>query len=217
MVWVPGVLAVLLALAGCQVLFTTSPLSFLQRDPSKLPPEQKISYAQDALAGGDTGAMARAFDAIQAEAAAPGADPELTYLAAQLAMELSGAPDLAYQVLDGTIELGDQTAAEAALDTFLASVDGEYINGAADLFAGLQAGSDLEVLSPTDLLLGAGCLLFQAADVNGDVSSLTSADVAPAKAFAAAGLGELTARGISAGDLAYDLLDQLDTFLGGIL
>ena len=208
-----GTLAVLLAISGCQALFTTSPFSFLQRDVDNLPLAQQVTYAEDALAGGDEAAMAASYAAIEEEALAPGADPELTYLAAQLAMELSGAPDLVYQVMDNQVDFSDSTT----LDTFMDSVDGAYVSAAADLFV-LMQDDDLEVLTVTDLLLGAGCLLFQAADAEGggDVSALTTTDVEPALDFSNAGLAELTARGIAAGDPAYDLLQELADYLGGI-
>ena len=92
----PGLLLLSLLLAGCQELFTYSLFQGLQRDPSDLPPEQQISYAQSALAAGDIDAMADIYDEIVALAAD---DPDLYLLAADLAMGASGITGVISDVL----------------------------------------------------------------------------------------------------------------------
>ena len=84
------VFSVLIVLIGCQAVFTFSPVSFLQRDPSKLSLDQKKTYAEDALASGDSDAMLAAYNAIKDDATGS-TDGELNLLAAKLAMELSGS------------------------------------------------------------------------------------------------------------------------------
>lgn len=92
----PGLLLLSFLLAGCQEVFTYSLLEGLQRDPSDLPQEQQISYAESALAAGDVGAMADIYDEIVALAAH---DPGLYLLAADLAMGASGITGVISDVL----------------------------------------------------------------------------------------------------------------------
>lgn len=49
---------------GCEAVFTQAPLTFLQRDPSALPPAQKLAFGADALASGDAAAISSAYDSI---------------------------------------------------------------------------------------------------------------------------------------------------------
>ena len=79
----------LLLLGGCEALFTYSPFTGLQRNPSSLSPAQRITYAQDALASGDKAAMQAAYDAVKND---PGTTAD--YTTAELGIELSGLPTL---------------------------------------------------------------------------------------------------------------------------
>ncbi|MQY76202.1 MAG: hypothetical protein GH155_01055 [Spirochaeta sp.] len=158
------VLLLLLLLAGCQAIFTYSPLSFLQRDPANLPLDQKIAWAENALASGDLEAMATAYDAIKDES---GVD----YLAANLALELSGVPQLLFEVIEGNIDY----SAITDMNDFLAdNVDSEYVSYAAgDFWATLS--NDPDSLTGTDYILGAACILFDAG--GGDLATLALVDV----------------------------------------
>jgi hypothetical protein len=84
-----GALVVLMLVGGCQALFTYTPLKGLQRDPASLSPEQKLVYAQDALASGDKSAMQAAYNAIKADTG-----NDARHLTAELGIELSGVPGL---------------------------------------------------------------------------------------------------------------------------
>ena len=75
--------ALLAFLVGCQAVFTFSPMGFLQRDPSRLPLAQKMTYAENALASGDDQTMLDAYNAIKNDAAGS-ADGDLNLLAAKL-------------------------------------------------------------------------------------------------------------------------------------
>lgn len=177
------VLLLLFLFAGCQAIFTYSPLSFLQRDPANLPLDQKITWAENALASGDPEAMATAYDAIKDES---GVD----YLAANLALELSGAPQLLFEVMEENIEIDSETD----LDTFLEQVDENYIIAAGGHYTDTLA-NDPDSLTGTDYILGACSILFQAGkeSVGGTIGGLTDVEAQYAEDFADAGLTNLPA------------------------
>jgi len=197
------VFMLLLLLAGCQAIFTYSPLSFLQRDPANLPLDQKIAWAENALASGDPEAMATAYDAIKDVS---GVD----YLAANLALELSGVPQLLFEVMEGDVDYSTITD----MNDFLAdNVDDEYIVYAAGHFFDTLS-NDPDSLTGTDYLLGAACILFN--DGGGDLTTLGSVDVTGAGTaddFIQQGILNLPPD-----DPAIDYLNDLSTFLndGGI-
>ena len=162
--WKPVIAALILlavlVMSGCQEVFTYSLFEGLQRDPSNLPDEQKISYAESALASGDTDAMADIYDEIVALAAD---DPELYLLAAELAMGASGITGIVDDVLsdpssfDYTTDLASvdlvmlSNVADNVLAAETAGIGGiteeQYVAAAgAEALQWLQAGNSL----PTD-------------------------------------------------------------------
>ncbi len=91
-----GMLIAAVTLAGCEQFFTTSPFSFLQRDPSNLSPEQQISYARLSLESGDTETQRNAYEAIKDRD-----DPEVQLLASKVALGASGIMDAVGSALEG--------------------------------------------------------------------------------------------------------------------
>ena len=80
-VFVPILLAIILVpfmYSSCEQVFTYSPLEWAQRDPSNLPEDQRIAYAEFALGSGDTEKLRDAYDAIKDID-----DPDVQYLASQ--------------------------------------------------------------------------------------------------------------------------------------
>ena len=122
---------VLVLIASCQQIFTFSPLSFLQRDPANLPPEQQIAYAEGALASGDTEAMAVAFNLIQGSD-----DPDVALLASDLAIGASGLTDALTTALGG----GDPEAAFDSINTGMLANSPEEFQNALD--NGAEPGSE---------------------------------------------------------------------------
>jgi hypothetical protein len=102
--------------AGCEGFFTFNLFSGLQRDPASLSPEQQVSYAEEALASGNSEAMQAAYPLIAAQAAANPDDPELQLLAADLAIGTSGVNDM-------IADFDPDTATAADLNEVLADVD----------------------------------------------------------------------------------------------
>ena len=97
----------LLLLGGCEAIFTSSPFTALQRNPSSLSPEQQITYAQDALASGDKTAMQAAYDTLKSETSSTA-----VYMTAELGIELSGVPTLLTAAINdpSILSKGDATA-----------------------------------------------------------------------------------------------------------
>jgi hypothetical protein len=198
-VLLPAAALLAMLLAGCQAVFTTSPFSFLQRDPADLPPEQQAAWAEQALASGDPAAMAKAYAVIKD-------NPDQAYLAASLAAELSGVPQAladAIADLDTILDWTTGAEAEAYFDAFLTSVDSWYAAEAAVRFDAVLTSSPSE-LTGTDMVMGALCLAFVAADASG---SFATADFTAVHSFVADCLLVLPP-----GDPAADLLSQVDIF-----
>jgi hypothetical protein len=144
----PLILFVLMILAGCQDIFTYTPLKGLQRDPSTLSSEQQLVYAQDALASGDRDAMLAAYNAIKTDTG-----DDAVHLTAELGIELSGVPGLINDAVtdestltgSGTT-IADYIAAHPGVDPALMIAGGQSIN--------TLAGAGYPV-STNDRLLGA--------------------------------------------------------------
>ncbi len=137
-----------LLLAGCEQVFTFSPVSSLQRPVSSMTPGQQIAFGQDALASGDKAKMAEAYGVLSANTGSMDAQ----YTAARIGVELSGVPLLVVQVIAGHVAM---PAAAEDLTGFISSnnLSPDFLIGAAaNLFV---AGSLGETLTPTDFLMGA--------------------------------------------------------------
>ena len=106
-------------LSGCQALFTYSPVAFLKRTPANLTEDEKIQYAEYALAGGDETAIAAIYDVLKEEAT-DSTDADLPFMAAQLALDLSGMPEVLDEILTSFIDLA---AASKSIESFSDIVD----------------------------------------------------------------------------------------------
>jgi hypothetical protein len=196
--------ALIVAVSGCEALFTTSPLAFLQRDPSNLPDDQKIAWAEAAWASGDEEAMAEAYAAI-ADLADGSGDPDLTYLAANLALELSGVPGIVDSIL---ADVDNLVVDDALLDSVTSSVDAAYVAAAAGFFQDTILGGP-DTLTGTDLIMGSLCLAYDAVVTAGTT-------------FAAPGAADFNATHAFIADAdplvpddetAQDILTKIDGFL----
>ena len=174
-------LVVLMAgLGGCEAIFTYTPLSLLQRPPSSLPLEQRLEYAQNALASGDKTVMAAALLAIQDDPS-----PEAQYTAAQLGIEISGVPQLFLDAVNGTVTIssGDPSSIIAFL-TDHPEVQPDFLIAAAARFD----AADPLTLQPMDFVYGALGLALNAAkqtDGTYDFGNLDAGKAATAQTFIA--------------------------------
>jgi hypothetical protein len=159
-------------LGGCQALFTYTPLKGLQRDPASLSPEQKLVYAQDALASGDKTAMQAAYNAIKADSG-----NDASHLTAELGIELSGVPGLIDSaVTDESLLTGSSTTI-AQYITDHPGLDPTLIMDAGDRMRALDLAG--YPLTTNDRLLGAIGLALTASapsyDLAGGGVDLTNA------------------------------------------
>lgn len=113
------VLTAAVLFCSCQAVFTFSPFSGLQRDPSTLSAEQQMTWAESVLATGDTESMAEAYAIIQALLADNPDDPELNLLAANLAIGASG--------LSGLLTSIDTSSGTETLEASLETLDYEIL------------------------------------------------------------------------------------------
>ena len=142
--------AALVLFASCQAVFTFSPFSALQRDPSKLSADQQVAWAEDALASGDTAAMAEAYALIAAMLESDPDNAELNLLAVDLAIGGSGLADLLTSIdPEGGIDSLDASLSGlnyemlGAIDDHIAAASGQgaavsqsqYVNASAAIVA----------------------------------------------------------------------------------
>ena len=137
-------------LFSCQQIFTYSPVSWAQRDPSKLPPEQKIAYAEEALASGDSAAVEAAYNALK-----DSTDPDTQALVSQLAVSASGLDDAIAEALS-TMTLDD---------TIIAGIDGTWLTNAVTAMDTADSGS--AEVTPEEYLTVAAALVVLDAQTNG--------------------------------------------------
>ena len=204
--------AILALLAGCDAIFTTNLFSWAQRDPANMSLDQRINYAEEALASGDPAAISDAYDAIKGDAAAS-TDGDLQLLAAQLALELSGLPDIMTDLLDPNgidFAAGMTPANEAALEAVIAGLDAAYLAEAAAFYT--QADGNQGSLDATDYLMGALAVLANVTIASGgDITPLVPGDVVVATDLLAGYLATA-----DPADESYDIVNQLQTTLLGL-
>ena len=180
-----------MAVLACENVFTSSPLTFLQRDPANLSPEQQVQFGEDALSSGDPAAMADAYAALSDTT-----DPETQLLAADLALgavELDSVLSTAFE--SASAEGGDiEAAVEEALAEFTAD-DLELMVEAAAL---VDAADEEATPTPEQYVFAAiGLLAVAASEEDGDISAIDGADpnIVQAQAFLDAATAQLEADG----------------------
>lgn len=206
-------LAALVALAGCEQVFTYNVFSEFSRDPANLSTQQKRTYAQSALESGDQGAMDEAYKAIRDEALASD-DPELTSLATDLALGASGindvAPDLAEKAISG--ELSDSEAIEETVKNSLDKIDTDSLGDVADLINKTKENGG--TVSEEQYVLAAAGLAAkeakEAQDAGKDVDNLTADDFEEAQDFVNNAKEDLEGRGETS-----ETLDLLEDYING--
>ena len=200
--------AAVLALGGCQAIFTYSPLSGLQQSPSSMTPAQRLTYAQDALASGNTAAMKTAYDAIVNDTSAAA-----QYTAAQLGIELSGVPTVLRDAAGNTSNLTNDLD---TINTFITAhnLDPNYmVAAAAQLSAAKAAGA---TLSDMDCAMGAmGIILGETTGpVNGNWT-LTGhglgGPLTPPVTFLQPAVTDVAS--LPSGDPLKDFINQLNTYI----
>lgn len=182
-----GIAAIIVALVmvSCENVFTTSPFTFLQRDPANLSAEQQIEFANDALASGDEDKMAEAYAVLK-----DSDDPETQLLASELALGAAGLQSAVTAALGDMSGGGDtSTVLEETLSGFTAE-DFALMGEAAAL---IDAADDTVTPTPEQYTFAAIGLMAVAVNDNG--GSTTGLD------------------GLGPGDPGYEETQQAEAFL----
>lgn len=180
------VVSMLFLTMGCEALFTTSPVSFLRRNPDNYTSSQKLEYFTDLAAGGEV--SEDALTDLSEFAAANADDPEINKLAGNAYIEASGIDTALESMVQeitsgGSIENASimtalipaegesltQESIEAAFEGIGVNVD-TFTTGAEFLATAETNGADL---SETDYMIGGIGLALDAVD---DVESLEEED-----------------------------------------
>jgi hypothetical protein len=169
-------------------------LKGLQRDPSTLSSEQRLVYAQDALASGDKAAMLAAYNAIKTDTG-----NDAIHLTAELGIELSGIPGLINTAITDESALTGNSTTIAQYITDHPGVDPALMIAAGQNMQALAAAG--YPLSTNDRILGAIGLALLASQSNPQPYDLQGADLTDARALIAPLVG------------TDSFADTLDTYL----
>jgi hypothetical protein len=198
-------LAAVVALGGCQAIFTYSPVAALQRPPSSLTAEQRVTYAENALASGDAATMKAAYDAIKNDTG-----DTAQYLAAQLGFEASGVPSLLFDALTSGDTSGLIADGSTSITDFLTAhpdVDPDYLILAVGNFDDVQDKSGVETIDYVYAALGT--VLADAQQPDGTYTfPVAGATVTAAAAYVTAAVASLPA-----GDPMLSILTNLNTYI----
>lgn len=137
----------LLFFSGCQEIFTYSFFTAMQPDPADLPDEKLAEYCSDILVNGTAEEKAEAFAALQAAIQAGSTDPEINYIAANLALDQAGL------TFNNLISIIDSQDPAAAFGDLLSGNNLDLLETAGNYFMTVDAG-DSSLLSATDYIIG---------------------------------------------------------------
>jgi hypothetical protein len=204
----------LVALAGCEQIFTNNFLTGLQRDISNLSPEQQLAFARNALQSGDTEAMREAYEALRNSD-----DPATQALAGELALGASGLVDaLTGAALEGLSGTSDPAAVQAELDSLLAGVDTELLEASGTLTSDALAGG-ATVSGEQQILAGAGLVLAAAEETDTQtIDSLETTADSAIVAQAQAGLDLISSgsAAIAESGSSTEIIDSITSGLTGM-
>lgn len=150
-----------LSLAGCERIFTTSPFSFMRRDPSTYTTAQLLVFAEDALASGDREAMAAAYELLR-----DSTDPDTQLLAVELGLGAAGVDIVLTEIVAGLATEGSD--AETVIGDALGAFSDEDLAVLVEVAALLDAAD--ESTAPTSdqyVFAAAGLIAAAAADAGG--------------------------------------------------
>ncbi len=200
-----GALGAAVLLAGCQAIFTYSPVAALQRPAASLSPEARLTLGQDALASGDKTAMADAWAALKGDTST-----EAVYTTAQLGIELSGVPTL---LLKAAADPTGIAASFTNIQAFIAdnNLDPNYLVDAA---ARLQNVDASVALTPTDYAMGALGIVLGGTGGTWDVTTASPASVTAATTFFQGAVDG--AASLPADDPLRTFVDSFSSYIAGL-
>ena len=170
-------------------------------------PAQRLTYAQDALASGDTAAMQKAYDAIKNDPGGPA-----QYATAQLGIELSGVPTVFRDLANNP---GNVSAQLSVLDSFIAAHNLQpalMVAAAPQLVNAAAAGIALTTM---DYIMGSMGMMLGYAFASSGTWNVAPATVSHANAVIAKTFLDLANVGsLAANDPLLTLFQDYDTYLG---
>jgi len=207
------IIFLLLNLSTCEEIFTASPFSGLDRDPSDFDLDRKMEYARQALASGDLTYIEKAFDALNAENSTDG---EVCLLTATCANELSGMPEIFAAMYDSTSDyyLGDMDYNNpddiAALNEFANSLNKTYLTEASYYYKLADTvGANMNAI---DYFFAGLCVFFNVSTDAGGVEQLFIINGPTAAETAEVDRTDTLLASCSAGLSEGDIKDGVDYF-----
>lgn len=120
-----------LALAGCQDVFTWTPFGFIETKPADLPTDKLIEYSWDVMASDDTAKITDALAAVTARLADELTNGKLAYVGANLAAYLSNATSL---FVSPPPDTSDPVALATYADAYKLAIDVPSLEAAAAFY-----------------------------------------------------------------------------------
>lgn len=160
------IITIVFLLAGCEAIFTTTPIGDLQRDFSTMTDEQIMDYADKAIAAGDTAAMNAVLSEIRDMIADAPADEQLNLLAAELALSASGIS----QAMLGMFTSDTSGLTQSDFESIIGGIDMSLI-GEVDTYMSKLDLTD-ETISATLIVVGTVSIGLELADDAGGFSNI---------------------------------------------
>ena len=173
-------IATLVLFSSCYQVFTASAFEWAKPDITKLPPEQKVSYAKDLLTNGTTEQKAQAFkeindllpDDVSSSTSLTAEQKEMVLLAADLAIgssNIGGAVSEALSAIS-TAGTGDAASMTETAEAIFESIDSENLDDAVSL---IKAAENNDVALTTEQYANAAAAqLFVVVEDLGGVNNL---------------------------------------------
>jgi len=158
----------IVVLGGCQDLFTTGLFNALQTNPENMSADQLVTYGNDVLTTGDEEKMEEVYEVVEDTLEEDPDDPELNYLAANLAAELSGFNDL--------LDIGNLSSYaddNDALNEIIDIIDTDILAEAAEYYQEAD-NNGYELNAQDNICCGIGLLLDS---IGGDLDNLDTVDI----------------------------------------
>ena len=199
--------SLLILLSSCEQVFTFSPVSSLQRDPSTLSDEAKVTFAEAAISSGDKAAMEKAYNALKDTE-----NNELKVVAAEVAVGAAGLND----AIDSAISLFTNPPADpdAALAELLDGLDAPILSNAGTLLQGAVNGGVTDIEEDVYVAVVVGLVASAMSQIS-DLTTINTNDLSDTSGIAEQGAKDDIDLAVSLAASANLSIDELGAiFLG---